>query len=160
MTNYEIMLVIDGNINNTDADKVSKEMQAILKGAKDLKEEKIGLKKMAYRIGKCSSAYYYVLNFASENPETIKEFNRLALINKSILRHLIINLEHNYGYRAINNAKKVKVSNKKAKVFAERQKKLEEMIAAKKAQYALEKEQKEAAKAEAIKAEEKKADKE
>jgi len=157
MTKYEIMLVVDGNIASADAEKVSKEMQAILKGAKGLKEEKLGLKKMAYKIGKCSSAYYFVLNFETEKTETIKEFNRLALINKSILRHLIINLEHNYGYKAINNTKKVKVAEKKAKVFAERQKKIEEMIAAKKAQYALEKEQKATGK---VEAEEKKADKE
>jgi len=151
MKNYEIMLVVDGNIATDAADAVSKEMQAILKGAKDLKEEKLGLKKMAYKIGKCSSAYYFVLTFASDKPETIKEFNRLALINKSILRHLIINLENNYGYNALHNAKKVKASEKKAKIFAERQKKIEEMIAAKKAQYALEKEQKAAAKAEEAK---------
>jgi small subunit ribosomal protein S6 len=37
------------------------------------------------------------------------------------LRHLIINLEKDYGYRAINNPKKVKVSENKAKKFKERQ---------------------------------------
>jgi small subunit ribosomal protein S6 len=44
----------------------------------------------------------------------------LALINKSVLRHLIINLEKDYGHRAINNPKKVKVSEVKAKKFKER----------------------------------------
>lgn len=138
MTNYEIMLVVDGTLSTADADKVSNECQKILKGVKDLKETKMGLTKMAYKIGKCSQAYYYVLNFACENPAVIKEFNRLTLINKAVLRHLIINLEHDYGYRAIHNAKKVERSKKKAAIFAERQKKLEELIAAKKAAAALE----------------------
>lgn len=138
MTKYEIMLVVDGTLASKDADAVSAKMQKILKGVKNLKETNMGLTKMAYKIGKCTSAYYYVLNFESENPTVIKEFNRLALINKAILRHLIINIENNYGYRASINAKKVARSKAKAKIYEERKKKIEEIIAAKKAQVAAE----------------------
>lgn len=148
MTNYEIMLVVDGTLNAKDADAVSTNMQKILKGVKNLKETKMGLQKMAYKIGKCTSAYYYVLNFENENPTVIKEFNRLALINKAILRHLIINVEHNYGYRATLNAKKVAKAKVKAKIYEERKKKIEEVIAAKKAQYEAEKAEKAEKKAE------------
>jgi len=142
MTNYEIMLVVDGNMSEADANAVSTNMQKLLKGVKGLKETKMGLKKMAYKIRKCSQAYYYVFNFACDNATIIKEFNRLALIDKAILRHLIINLENNYGYRATQNAKKVAKAAKKAKIYEERQKKIEELIAAKKAAMALEAEQK------------------
>lgn len=142
MTNYEIMLVVDGNKSASDADAVSTNCQKILKGVKVLKETKMGLKKMAYKINKCSQAYYYVLNFACDKPEIISEFNRLTRINKDVLRFLVMNLEHNYGWRAIHNEKKVKQAAKKAKIFAERQKKIEELIAAKKAAYAAEHEAK------------------
>lgn len=138
MTNYEIMLVVDGNKSTADADAVSTNCQKILKGVKDLKETKMGLKKMAYKIKNCSQAYYYVFNFACDKPEIIKEFNRLTLINKDVLRFLVMNLEHNYGWRAIHNEKKVKRAKNKAKIFAEKQKKIEELIAAKKAAYAAE----------------------
>lgn len=138
MTNYEIMLVVDGNKSAADADAVSTNCQKILKGVKDLKETKMGLKKMAYKIKGCSQAYYYVLNFACDKPEIIKEFNRLTLINKDVLRFLVMNLEHNYGWRAIHNEKKVQRSKNKAKIFAERAKKIEELIAAKKAAMAAE----------------------
>ncbi|MCQ3907529.1 MAG: 30S ribosomal protein S6 [Mycoplasmoidaceae bacterium] len=153
MTNYEIMLVVDGNKSAADADAVSTNCQKLLKGTKDLKEEKLGLKKMAYKINGCSQAYYYVLNFACDKPEIIREFNRLTLINKDVLRFLIMNLEHNYGYRAIHNEKKVARSQKKAKIFADKQKKFEELMAAKKAAAAAELE----AKAEARAAKEKEA---
>ncbi len=148
MTNYEIMLVVDGTKAATDADAVSANCQKLLKGTKDLKETKMGLKKMAYKIRNCSQGYYYVFNFACDKPEIIKEFNRLTLINKDVLRFLVMNLEHNYGWRAIHNEKKVKRSQKKAKIFADKQKKIEEIIAAKKAAYAAEAEAKAAAKAE------------
>lgn len=138
MTNYEIMLVVDGNKPAAEADAVSTNCQKLLKGTKDLKETKMGLKKMAYKIKNCSQGYYYVLNFACDKPEIIKEFNRLTLINKDVLRFLVMNLEHNYGWRAIHNEKKVKAAEKKAKIFAEKQKKIEELIAAKKAAYAAE----------------------
>lgn len=148
MTNYEIMLVVDGTKSAPDADAVSANCQSLLKGTKDLKETKMGLKKMAYKIKNCSQGYYYVFNFACDKPEIIKEFNRLTLINKDVLRFLVMNLEHNYGWRAIHNETKVKRSQKKAKIFAERQKKLEELIAAKKAAYAAEAEAKATGKAE------------
>lgn len=147
MTNYEIMLVVDGNKPAAEADAVSTNCQKLLKGTKDLKEEKLGLKKMAYKIRNCSQAYYYVLNFACDKPDIIREFNRLTLINKDVLRFLVMNLEHNYGYRAIHNEKKVARSQKKAKIFAEKQKKFEELIAAKKAAIAAEREARMEAKA-------------
>ena len=147
MTNYEIMLVVDGNKSATDADAVSTNCQKILKGVKDLKETKLGLKKMAYKIKNCSQGYYYVLNFSCDKPEIIREFNRLTLINKDVLRFLVMNLEHNYGWRAIHNEKKVQRAKNKAKIFAEKQKKIEELIAAKKAAYAAENEAKAEAKA-------------
>ncbi|XQP55529.1 MAG: 30S ribosomal protein S6 [Mycoplasmoidaceae bacterium] len=149
MTNYEIMLVVDGNKSATDADAVSANCQKLLAGTKDLKETKLGLKKMAYKINKCSQAYYYVLNFACDKPEIIREFNRLTLINKDVLRFLVMNLEHNYGWRAIHNEKKVARSQKKAKIFVERQKKFEELMAAKKAAIAAEMEARAEAKKEA-----------
>jgi small subunit ribosomal protein S6 len=76
---------------------------------------------MAYQINNQSKAWYFQYNFESTVPKNIAEFSRLALINKAVLRHLIINLEKDYGYRATNNPKKIKISEIKAKKFKERQ---------------------------------------
>jgi len=138
MTNYEIMLVVNGSLSEKDAAEVSANCQKLLKGVKDLKETNLGLKKMAYTINKMNQAYYFVLNFATDKPAIIKEFDRLTRINKDVLRHLIINVEHNYGYRAIHNAKKMERSVKKAKIYEQRKKELEAKIAAKKAAEAIE----------------------
>ena len=133
MTNYEVMLVIDGSLTEKDANNVLDNCQQLLKdGVKDLKVDFLGLKKMAYKIKKINQGYYYVLTFSCSNPKLIKEFNRLTLINKKVLRFLIINLEHNYGYRAIHNAKKVEKAKIRAKIYEQKKKEFEEKLLAKK----------------------------
>ena len=138
MTNYEIMLVVNGTMSQKDADAVSANCQKLLKGTKDLKETNLGLKKMAYKINKINQAYYYVLNFACDKPEIIREFNRLTLINKDVLRFLVMNVEHNYGYRAIHNEKKMARAKTKAKIWAAKKKEYEEKKAAYEAAKAVE----------------------
>ena len=138
MTNYEIMLVVNGTMAQKDATAVSANCQKLLKGVKDLKVTDLGLKKMAYKIKGINQAYYYVFDFQNDNPEIIKEFNRLTLINKDVLRFLIINLEHNYGWKALHNAKKVERSKTKAKIYEQKKKEYEAKIAAKKAAEAVE----------------------
>ena len=52
----------------------------------------LGEKKLAYPIKKEINGYYYVMIVEAEK-ETVSEFNRRALINENILRHLIIRLD-------------------------------------------------------------------
>ncbi|MDR2823464.1 MAG: 30S ribosomal protein S6, partial [Mycoplasmataceae bacterium] len=121
MAKYEIMLVVDGTLEETAAKDNVSELIKLIDKSKDFKVTELGLKTMAYEIRKMNKAWYFLYNFESDVPPIIAEFRRLALINKSVLRHLIINLEKDYGYRAINNPKKVKKSQEKRKHFDERQ---------------------------------------
>ena len=55
--------------------------------------------------------YYYIYNFNTDDAKIISEFRRLGNINPSLLRFMIINLDKDYGARALHNEKKVKKSN-------------------------------------------------
>lgn len=133
MTKYELMLVIDGSLSEKKASDVLTNCQKLLTDyVKDLKVDFLGLKKLAYKIRHINQGYYYVLTFSCSDTKIIKEFNRLTLINKDVLRFLIINLEHNYGYRAIHNAKKIEKAKIKAEIYAKKKKEFEEKLAAKK----------------------------
>ena len=55
--------------------------------------------------------YYYIYNFNTDDAKIISEFRRLANINPNLLRFMIINLDKDYGARALHNEKKVKKSN-------------------------------------------------
>lgn len=120
MSKYEIMLIVDGQVKETDASSIVKELESLLKSAKDLKVEKMGLRDLAYPIKKVNRGHYFVLNFSNDSPEEIREFRRVAGIKKEVLRQLIINLEKDYGYKATINPKKVAQSEFRSQKYKER----------------------------------------
>lgn len=115
MAKYEIMLVVRGDIEENLANGVCDELASVL-AIKDLNIKKHGLKPLAYEIKNNKHGYYYQINFDANDATGIKEFGRIARINKQVLRHLIINLEKDYGYRATINPKKVAKNQKRAEI--------------------------------------------
>lgn len=124
---YELMLVINGAFDEAKVNKITDDCLKILKSATNVKINNLGQKKLAYEIKKCYEAWYVQVNFENNQANEISEFNRLTLINNNVLRFLLLNEEKYYGYNAINNPKKVKSSEIKAKKFAERQAKKQEL---------------------------------
>lgn len=107
MSKYEIMIIVDGTLKESEATTVMTDLKNLLKSAKDLNVETMGLKDLAYPIKKINRGHYFVFTFENNDANEIKEFRRVASIKKEVLRQLIINLEKDYGYRATINPKKV-----------------------------------------------------
>ena len=61
-------------------------------GAKIINSKDLGQKKLAYEIKKQVRGYYHLLNVECDS-KAVKEFDRKALIDEKILRHLIIKEE-------------------------------------------------------------------
>jgi small subunit ribosomal protein S6 len=101
MEKYEIMLVINPELDKTAATKELNEILSLINNNKDFKITDLGKKELAYTINKNSKEFthglYLLLNFDSETPVDFNEFNRLSLLDKNVLRHLIINLTKDYG---------------------------------------------------------------
>ncbi|MCV3743734.1 30S ribosomal protein S6 [Ureaplasma sp. ES3154-GEN] len=121
MAKYEIMLVVRGDLDQNEANKVANELKATLKDTKIEENNYEGVQPLAYEIKKLKVCYRYVYNFETEDASLINEFRRLAVINKNVLRHIIINLEKDYGYKATINPKKILRNEKKAVVFEKQQ---------------------------------------
>ncbi len=119
MAKYEIMLIISENLNEKEADDLCMDLSKNL----DVKIEvtKLGFNPLAYQINKNTKGHYFQLNFNSENVAGINEFRRLTTINKRVLRHLIINLEKDYSYRATINPKKIARNKKTSEIYAQKQ---------------------------------------
>jgi small subunit ribosomal protein S6 len=120
MAKYEIILVVDGTLEENNAKVSIQELESLINTSPNFKITELGLKTMAFAINKKNKGWYLQYNFENTDPNIIKEFRRLALINKNVLRHLIINLEKEYGYRSTQNQKKINRSKIQLEKYNER----------------------------------------
>ena len=95
MRNYEIMFIVRPTLGEDEVKKVVKDFSEIItkNGGKVTKEENMGQRELAYEIKDFKSGYYFVFEIESKDDKAIKEFDRLALINNDIVRHLITKVE-------------------------------------------------------------------
>lgn len=128
MSNYEILLVVRGDLGKKEAKDTLKDLVKIVNKNKDFKETELGLKDLAYKIEGFDKGWYIQLNFSTKIPSEIAEFNRLAKLNKDVIRFLVINLDKDYGARALANPKKVKKAQRQANIY---KKKMEHKAAVK-----------------------------
>ena len=94
MKKYEIMFIVKTTITEDEAKAVSKKFQDVLtkEGAKITEFVEMGQRELAYEIKDCKTGYYFVISCESSD-KAVKEFDRLALIDSNIIRHLVINKE-------------------------------------------------------------------
>lgn len=95
MKHYEIMFIVRPTLGEDEVKKVVKSFAKIItdNGSKVTDEQSMGQRELAYEIKDFKSGYYFVFEVESKDDKAIKEFDRLALINKDIIRHLITKVE-------------------------------------------------------------------
>lgn len=99
MKKYEIMFIVKPTLEEEEIKKVAASFQNSLEKnkAKITNVDAWGKRSLAYEIKKGNdtfrSGYYYVINIESETDKAVKEFDRLALINANIIRHIVIRKE-------------------------------------------------------------------
>ena len=94
MNNYEIMFIVKATLESDVVDKTAESLKSIITDKKGKVSEfkALGEKKFAYPIKKEINGYYFLM-LANAPAEAIAEFDRKALINENILRHLVIKLD-------------------------------------------------------------------
>lgn len=94
MNKYEIMFIVKADVSEEDEKNTVKAFEKVLTdmGAKIINSKDLGQKKLAYEIKKQVRGYYHLLNIECDS-KAVKEFDRKALIDEKILRHLIIKEE-------------------------------------------------------------------
>lgn len=94
MNKYEIMFIVKSDVSEEDEKNTVKAFKKVLTdmGAKIINSKDLGQKKLAYEIKKQVRGYYHLLNVECDS-KAVKEFDRKALIDEKILRHLIIKEE-------------------------------------------------------------------
>lgn len=108
MAKYELMLIFKGTLEDKVVHEATKDIAKKINKSETIKIVDHGNQKLAYEINKNDKGHYIQMNFDSaEGPEIIELSRQLRLQNE-IIRFLLINLEKEYGYKAITNEKKIK----------------------------------------------------
>ena len=94
MNKYEIMFIVRADLSEDEEKATVKSFEKVLTdmGAKIINSKDLGQKKLAYEIKKQVRGYYHLLNVECDS-KAVKEFDRKALIDEKIIRHLIIKEE-------------------------------------------------------------------
>lgn len=94
MSKYEIMFIVRPDMEEAEIRKTAEDMKKVLtdKKANILEEKALGQRELAYEINKFKTGYYYLFVVETETAAT-KEFDRVARINESLLRHLVVKVE-------------------------------------------------------------------
>ena len=95
MRKYEIMFIVKPDLEEKALKDTVKKFEKILTDNKAVitLSKELGQKEFAYEIKGQKSGFYYLYNIDSNSDAAIKEFDRLALIDENIVRHLILNVE-------------------------------------------------------------------
>ena len=94
MNKYEIMFIVRPDTEEAEIKKTAETMKKVLtdKKAKVIEEKAMGQRELAYEINKFNTGYYYLF-VVEADADAEQEFSRVARINESILRHLIVRVD-------------------------------------------------------------------
>lgn len=88
------MFIVKSTIEEGEVKKVFESMKKLITDDKAtvLEEKDMGQKQLAYEIKKHNVGHYFYL-LVEATPKTVKEFERVALINENIIRTLVVKKE-------------------------------------------------------------------
>ena len=91
MNKYEIMFVVRPDMEEAEIKKTAETMKKVLTDskAKILEEKPMGQRELAYEVKKFTTGYYYLF-VVEADVAAEQEFNRVARISESLLRHIVV----------------------------------------------------------------------
>lgn len=94
-TKYEILYIIRPDINDEVKQELIARFDKILTdlGTEIVESKDWAKKRLAYEINDYREGIYHLITLNAENADGINEFDRLARINRDILRHMITKVE-------------------------------------------------------------------
>lgn len=91
MTNYELMLILDSTVSDSEREETITGLKAILEeaGAKITNEDVWGEKKLAYKINKSNRGYYFLYDLELDGT-TIKSISKEINLDKKVVRYIFV----------------------------------------------------------------------
>jgi small subunit ribosomal protein S6 len=94
MRNYEIIFIVRPDVTEEDVDKLIAQMEAVVAGAggKLEKVEKLGRRRLAYRVRKQREGFYVLFRLQGSG-DTVKEFERRLKVIDTVIKYLSVRID-------------------------------------------------------------------
>ena len=95
MRKYEIMFIVKPDLEEGAVKSVFDSVKTLLEEEKAniVEAKEMGQKELAYEVNKYKNVYYFYFLVEVNDAKAVKEFDRVALINENIIRHLVVKVE-------------------------------------------------------------------
>lgn len=107
MTKYELMFITRTDFPEEEIDKLNAQMDEVVSstGGKTEKIDKMGRRRLAYRVKKQREGFYVLFTFEG-NGDTVREFERRLKVTDSVIKFLTVRIDERA--RKAAEAKKAK----------------------------------------------------
>jgi small subunit ribosomal protein S6 len=94
MRNYEIIFIVRPDVTEEDVDKLIAQMEGVVAGAggKLEKVEKLGRRRLAYRVQKQREGLYVLFRLQGSG-DTVKEFERRLKVIDTVIKYLSVRID-------------------------------------------------------------------
>jgi len=91
MRNYELIFIVRPDVTDEDVQKLISQMEGVVAtaGGKVDKVEKMGRRRLAYRVHKQREGFYVLFYFQGTG-ETVREFERRLKVTDTVIKHLTV----------------------------------------------------------------------
>ncbi|MGA9057759.1 MAG: 30S ribosomal protein S6 [Terriglobia bacterium] len=94
MRNYEIIFIVRPDVTEEDVDKLIAQMEGVVAGTggKLEKVEKLGRRRLAYRVQKQREGFYVLFRLQGSG-DTVKEFERRLKVIDTVIKYLSVRID-------------------------------------------------------------------
>ncbi len=94
MRKYDLVFIVRPDLAEEDVDKLVAQMEGVVAGAggKMEKVEKMGRRKLAYRVRRQQEGYYLLFRFEGSG-DTVKEFERRLKVTDAVMKFLSVRID-------------------------------------------------------------------
>jgi len=94
MRNYEIIFIVRPDVSEEDVDKLIAQMEGVVAGTggKVEKVEKLGRRRLAYRVRKQREGLYVLFRLQGSG-DTVKEFERRLKVIDTVIKYLSVRID-------------------------------------------------------------------
>jgi small subunit ribosomal protein S6 len=114
MRNYEIIFIVRPDVTEEDVDKLIAQMEGVVAGTGGKLEnvEKLGRRRLAYRVRKQREGFYVLFRLQGSG-DTVKEFERRLKVIDTVIKYLSVRIDEDLERAAKFKALRAEQESKK-----------------------------------------------